>query len=224
MCDFLVAIDAGRLLRAAPLGTFTERTGDLAVEVEEGASALAAALTAARPARGRRRPDGRSSPIDDERPYDLVRDAVAELGLPLVRLEQRRQRPRGPVQRRAGCGRGERPRRPEAAMTARSRPAGSQTPATGPGGSIYDLGYQGYHGPRLGRARVDRGAVPEHAPGGLRHRPRRPGEDRAVRARRPGAPAGRRRGRDRGARRPRPAPARARSRAPRRSATTPITA
>jgi ABC-2 type transport system permease protein len=25
------------------------------------------------------------------------------------------------------------------------------TPATGPGGSIYDLGYQGYHGPRLGR-------------------------------------------------------------------------
>ncbi len=25
------------------------------------------------------------------------------------------------------------------------------TPASGPGGSIYDLGYQGYHGPRLGR-------------------------------------------------------------------------
>ena len=38
VCDFLVAIDAGRLLRAAPLGSFTERTGVLAIEVEEGAS------------------------------------------------------------------------------------------------------------------------------------------------------------------------------------------
>ena len=27
VCDFLVAIDAGQLLRAAPLGAFTERTG-----------------------------------------------------------------------------------------------------------------------------------------------------------------------------------------------------
>ena len=33
VCDFLVAIDAGRLLRAAPLGSFTERTGVLAIEV-----------------------------------------------------------------------------------------------------------------------------------------------------------------------------------------------
>src|SRR5258705_13352770 len=47
VCDFLVAIDAGRLLHAAPLGTFTERTGALAVEVEDNAAALAAALTAA---------------------------------------------------------------------------------------------------------------------------------------------------------------------------------
>jgi ABC-2 type transport system ATP-binding protein len=28
--------------------------------------------------------------LDDTRPYDVVRDAVAELGLPLVRIEQRR--------------------------------------------------------------------------------------------------------------------------------------
>jgi ABC-2 type transport system ATP-binding protein len=88
--DFLVAIDAGRLLRAAPLGTFTERTGYLAVEVEEGEARLAAALTALglTPA-----VDGRTVvvPIEDERPYDIVRDALAELGLPLVRLEQRRK-------------------------------------------------------------------------------------------------------------------------------------
>ena len=30
--------------------------------------------------------------ISDGRPYDLVRDAVADLGLPLVRIEQRRHR------------------------------------------------------------------------------------------------------------------------------------
>jgi len=90
VCDYLVAIDAGRLLRAAPLHTFTERTGTLAVEVEEGSAALAAALEAV----GLRAVvDGRLVLIalDDERPYDAVRDAVAELGLPLVRMEQRRR-------------------------------------------------------------------------------------------------------------------------------------
>jgi ABC-2 type transport system ATP-binding protein len=88
--DYLVAIDAGRLLHAAPLGTFTERTGYLAVEVEEGEDRLVAALAA-----GGLLPavDGRTVvvPIEDERPYDIVRDALAELGLPLVRLEQRRK-------------------------------------------------------------------------------------------------------------------------------------
>jgi ABC-2 type transport system ATP-binding protein len=89
VCDFLVAIDAGQLLRAAPLGSFTERTGVLAVEVEERPDALSAALTA----RGLDVvADGRLVLVGltDERPYDLVRDAVVELGLPLVRLEQRR--------------------------------------------------------------------------------------------------------------------------------------
>jgi ABC-2 type transport system ATP-binding protein len=91
VCDFLVAIEAGRLLRAAPLTTFTEHTGVLAVEVEEGAETLATRLTE----RGlQARADGRTVlvAVEDERPYDLVRDAVADLGLPLVRLEQRRHR------------------------------------------------------------------------------------------------------------------------------------
>ena len=90
VCDFLVAIDAGRLLRAAPLDTFTERTGVLAVEVEEGEAALAAELNR----RGLQAvTDGRTVlvAVADDHPYDLVRDAIAELGLPLVRLEQRRQ-------------------------------------------------------------------------------------------------------------------------------------
>jgi ABC-2 type transport system ATP-binding protein len=89
VCDHLVAIDAGQLIRSAPLGAFTEHTGTLAVEVEEGAASLADALGR----QGLRAVvDGRTIlvQLDDTRPYDVVRDAVAELGLPLVRIEQRR--------------------------------------------------------------------------------------------------------------------------------------
>jgi ABC-2 type transport system ATP-binding protein len=89
-CDFLVAIDAGRLLRAAPLGSFTERTGVLAIEVEEGAEALTAALIG----HGLQAvADGRTVllAVAEEAHYDVVRDTIASLGLSLVRLEQRRQ-------------------------------------------------------------------------------------------------------------------------------------
>ncbi len=90
VCDFLVAIDGGRLVRAAPLTSFTERTGVLAVEVEEGASGLAAALEAAGV---QAVVDGRTVLVDlsEDRPWDIVRDTVAELSLPLVRIEQRRR-------------------------------------------------------------------------------------------------------------------------------------
>lgn len=90
VCDFLVAIEGGKLLRAAPLGSFTERTGVLAVEVEDRAEDLAAALVA----RGLEARAASSHSVlvalNDDRPFDIVRDLVAELGLPLIRLEQRR--------------------------------------------------------------------------------------------------------------------------------------
>jgi len=91
VCTFLLAIDAGKLLRAAPIASFTERTGTLGVEVEEGADALAVRLT---DAGLQARVEGRTVLVDcpDERPYDLVRDAVDDLGLALVRLEHRRHR------------------------------------------------------------------------------------------------------------------------------------
>jgi ABC-2 type transport system ATP-binding protein len=91
VCDHLVAIEGGRLLRSAPLGSFTERTGSLAVEVEEGREALVERLTA----RGLRVVvDGPAILIDlvDEAPFDIVRDTVVELDLALVRMEQRRHR------------------------------------------------------------------------------------------------------------------------------------
>ena len=68
VCDFLVAIDAGRLLRAAPLGAFTERTGVLAVEVEEGEAAARGGPDRPRAPGRRRRPDGPASRSTDDRP------------------------------------------------------------------------------------------------------------------------------------------------------------
>jgi ABC-2 type transport system ATP-binding protein len=91
VCTFLLAIDAGKLLRAAPIASFTERTGTLGVEVEDGADALAGFLTE----RGLAAVvEGHTVLVDvaDERPYDVVRDAVADLGLALMRLEHRRHR------------------------------------------------------------------------------------------------------------------------------------
>ena len=88
--DFLVAIDSGRLLRAAPLADFTARTGILAVEVEEGQDRLRDALVG----RGLDATlDGRIVliPLEDDRPLDIVRDEMVTAGLSLVRLEQRRK-------------------------------------------------------------------------------------------------------------------------------------
>ena len=62
VCDHLVAIEGGQLLRSAPLGSFTERTGTLAVEVEDGRDALAERLDRARAARRRRRLGGPRRP------------------------------------------------------------------------------------------------------------------------------------------------------------------
>jgi ABC-2 type transport system ATP-binding protein len=94
VCDYLVAIDAGRLLRSAPLAEFTTETGILTVEVEEGRDALAARLGERGLRLLTRLGDGEARRIrialDGAEPYDVIRDAVAELGLPLIRIERTR--------------------------------------------------------------------------------------------------------------------------------------
>jgi ABC-2 type transport system ATP-binding protein len=90
VCDQLVVIDAGHVIRSGPVAGFTAATGTLVVEVEAGAESLALHLVeAGLPAHS----DGRRVLVEivDETTYDLVRDAVAALELALVRLERRRQ-------------------------------------------------------------------------------------------------------------------------------------
>jgi ABC-2 type transport system ATP-binding protein len=91
VCTYLLAIDAGHLLSAAPISHFTQRTPVLAVEVEEGADRLVSALAAGG---ARARQDGNRVlvAIESDALYDTVRDVVADLALPLVRMQQERGR------------------------------------------------------------------------------------------------------------------------------------
>lgn len=90
VCDFLVAIEAGRLVQAAPLASFTGRTGTVRVELEDDATVLADRLGVAGLAC---RVDGRSVfvTLTDESAYDTIRDTVADLGAGLIRIEQERR-------------------------------------------------------------------------------------------------------------------------------------
>ena len=101
ICDHLVAIDGGRLLRADSITSFTQASQVLAVEVEEGlvqlqaelaARGLAATLQAATSQAGTATSQARTLlvPLGGDDTYDVVRDCVAALALPLCRLEQRR--------------------------------------------------------------------------------------------------------------------------------------
>jgi ABC-2 type transport system ATP-binding protein len=100
ICDHLVAIDGGRLLRADSITSFTQASQVLAVEVEEGLAQLQAELAArglspvagGGPGNATAAGQGRTLlvPLGGDDTYDVVRDCVAALALPLCRLEQRR--------------------------------------------------------------------------------------------------------------------------------------
>jgi ABC-2 type transport system ATP-binding protein len=91
ICDSLIAIEGGKLLRADRISAMTEASDVLAVEVSEGTEELSAALTEL--GFGVRQ-DGRLLlvPLPDDAAYDRILRAVADLDLPLHRLDQRRHR------------------------------------------------------------------------------------------------------------------------------------
>ncbi len=100
-CDHVVVIDGGKLLRSSSTTDFTQTTTTLAIEVTDtdehpdGTKAVREALDA----RGISVESGSGLPgaghillltAQGEETYDLVRDVIADLGLGLVRMEQRR--------------------------------------------------------------------------------------------------------------------------------------
>lgn len=101
-CDHVVVVDGGKLLRSSSTTDFTQTTTTLAIEVTDtdaqpdGTRAVREALHA----RGVEVLDANSGlpgaghvlllTAQSEDTYDVVRDVVADLGLGLVRMEQRR--------------------------------------------------------------------------------------------------------------------------------------
>jgi ABC-2 type transport system ATP-binding protein len=91
ICDHVVVVDGGRLLRSSATADVTSESGILAVEVDDRSSELAAALGSAGLVV---HPSGRQLEVElvDETTYDVVRDSVVQLGVGLLRMERRRHR------------------------------------------------------------------------------------------------------------------------------------
>ena len=91
VCDGIVVIDGGRLLQHSTTASVTAETPVVTVEVNGDPDGLYQRLSDA----GilvRRTGTVLNVDVGDPAVYDLVRDAVAELGLGLVRLERQRHR------------------------------------------------------------------------------------------------------------------------------------
>ncbi|MFI7441012.1 ABC transporter ATP-binding protein [Nonomuraea indica] len=91
ICDHVIVIDGGRLLRSSAIADFTQTTQSVTVEVDEGTGALAERLTQL--GHGVT-PHGRMLLVQVGGPetLDAIRDAAADLDLCLIRLEQGRHR------------------------------------------------------------------------------------------------------------------------------------
>ncbi|MFI7339291.1 ABC transporter ATP-binding protein [Streptomyces sp. NPDC050085] len=100
-CDHVVVIDGGKLLRSSSTSDFTQSTATLAIEVTDsdehpdgtGALREAFARHGIETQTGGELPGAGHTVLitaQGEETYDIVRDVVAELGLGLVRMEQRR--------------------------------------------------------------------------------------------------------------------------------------
>ncbi|MER6513120.1 ABC transporter ATP-binding protein [Nonomuraea sp. NPDC048881] len=91
ICDHVIVIDGGRLLRSSAISEFTQATQTVTVEVEDGLEPLARRLTETGQTVSQQ---GRLLVVKVLGPetYDAVRDAAVDLDLCLIRLEQGRHR------------------------------------------------------------------------------------------------------------------------------------
>lgn len=87
VCDAAVILGEGRVLASGPLAELRANVGGWEVEVEQGTDLLAAALVAHGATVHPKGPRLRVEAVTSAEP---IRDAVADLGLALVRLERRR--------------------------------------------------------------------------------------------------------------------------------------
>jgi ABC-2 type transport system ATP-binding protein len=91
VCESVVVIDGGRLLRHSTTASVTEQTPTVTVEVDADQAALQARLAEAG-LTVRSHDNLLYVDVGDDTAYDLVRDTVAAMGLGLVRMERQRHR------------------------------------------------------------------------------------------------------------------------------------
>ncbi len=90
VCDHVVMLDGGRLVTDAPTASLLQRTGTVTVDVgPAGAALLARALSSLGLAVALDEGATIEVSVTGDRDLDTIRDAVAELGLPLHRLTNR---------------------------------------------------------------------------------------------------------------------------------------
>ena len=92
--DHVVVLDTGRLLQSSATTDFMHATGTLVVEVDGRHDADRLLGQALVDAGLRASPDGKLIEVEvaDETTYDVVRDLTADLGLGLVRMQERHHR------------------------------------------------------------------------------------------------------------------------------------
>jgi ABC-2 type transport system ATP-binding protein len=92
--DHVVVLDTGRLLQSSATTDFTHATGVLQIEVQGPTDADRQLGQALVEAGLRATPAGRLVEVEviDETTYDVVRDLAADLGLGLVRMQERHHR------------------------------------------------------------------------------------------------------------------------------------
>jgi ABC-2 type transport system ATP-binding protein len=91
VCNYLIVIDGGRLMRSDTISSFTASKQVLSIEVDGKQEELAQRLRQ----RGlEANVEGRflSVQIEGAEPYDIIRDEIVSLGIGLLRLEQQRYR------------------------------------------------------------------------------------------------------------------------------------
>ena len=88
VCDHVIMLDAGRLVVAGATGSLLERTGVLTVDVGQERERLVTALLG-RGLQAREEAGVVEIEVDGPEHLDVVRDVVADLGLPLHRMTSR---------------------------------------------------------------------------------------------------------------------------------------
>jgi ABC-2 type transport system ATP-binding protein len=138
VCDYLVAIELGKLQHAGPVAKLTERTQFLRIELDDDATGFVGRLRAA----GldvRITAEGLIVALANDAIYDIIRDVAIDLDAPIAHGT-----PTATTWANSSSGPRIEDRRPRPKYDGLALNAGNRIRAVG---TIYDLGYQHYQPP-----------------------------------------------------------------------------